>query len=198
MAQGVEIASEIDRAVHPAGLLGGHICERPGDHLRRRRGLAFPWQTRGDAKAGKPGLAGDGIHQNIRRLDVLMDEAALVNLSKGRGETDGEGQEASQRHRLSEQPMERLAAGVLEHKQAAPTLAQQLQRPRGPRAGQLVLQSIFVSEAIEVRGCGGFCGENDHQHRYPAAVSAITPPAAEDAFAVLPQGSDVIFSILRR
>jgi hypothetical protein len=37
-------------------------------------------------------LAGCGVHQNIRRLDVLMDEAALVDLSKGHGDADGETQ----------------------------------------------------------------------------------------------------------
>ena len=42
--QGVEIAAEIDRPVHPAGLFGGHVGERPGDHLRRRRGLALARQ----------------------------------------------------------------------------------------------------------------------------------------------------------
>ena len=36
-AQGVEVAAGIDRPVHPAGLFGGHVGERPGDHLRRRR-----------------------------------------------------------------------------------------------------------------------------------------------------------------
>ena len=77
-AQRVEIGAGVDRAVHPAGLFRGHVGERPGDHLRRRRRLALARQTRGDAKAGEPGVAGDGVHQNIRRLDVLMDEAALM------------------------------------------------------------------------------------------------------------------------
>ena len=81
-AQGVEVAAEIDRPVHPAGLFGGHVGERPGDHLRRRRGLALARQTRGNAEAHEPDLAGDRVHQNVRRLDVLVDEAALVNLSQ--------------------------------------------------------------------------------------------------------------------
>jgi hypothetical protein len=45
-----------------------------------------------------------------------VDEAALVNLSKRCGDSDRERQEALQRHRPSGQPLERLAAGVLEHK----------------------------------------------------------------------------------
>ena len=34
-AEGVEVAAGIDRAVHPAGLLGRHVGERAGDDLRR-------------------------------------------------------------------------------------------------------------------------------------------------------------------
>ena len=101
--QGVEIAAEIDRPVHPARLFGSHVGERPGDHLRRRRGLALAWQTRGDAKAHEPDLAGDGVHQNVRRLDVLMDEAALVNLSKRRSDAD---REAQKRRSLPGPPQE--------------------------------------------------------------------------------------------
>ena len=36
-AERVEVAAGIDRAVHPPGLFGGHVGERPGDHLGRRR-----------------------------------------------------------------------------------------------------------------------------------------------------------------
>jgi hypothetical protein len=57
-AERIEIAAEIDRPVHPTRLFGGHVGECPGDHLRRRRGLALAWQTRGNAKAHEPGLAG--------------------------------------------------------------------------------------------------------------------------------------------
>jgi hypothetical protein len=55
-----------------------------------------------------------------------------------------------------------------------------------------------VSEAIEGAGCGGARGEFDDQHRYPVALIAITPSAAEHAFAVLPQWLEDIFSIGRR
>ena len=37
----IEIAAGIDRAVHPAGLLGRHVGERPGNDLRRRRRLTL-------------------------------------------------------------------------------------------------------------------------------------------------------------
>src|ERR1700677_4954269 len=106
-----------------------------------------------------------------------MDKAALVNLTKRLRDTDGERKEAFQRHRLSEQPPEWLATGVLEHKQVASLLARHLQRPRRPGDAQFIFQSIFVSEAIEGAGCGGLRGEFDDQHRYPAAVPAVAPSA---------------------
>jgi hypothetical protein len=52
-----------------------------------------------------------------------------------------------------------------------------------------------MSEAIDVGGRGGLRGQIDYQHRYPAALTAITPSAAEDAFAILPQWLGDIFSI---
>jgi hypothetical protein len=90
-------------------------------------------------------------------------------------------------HRPSEQPLERFATGVLEHKQGAPALAHHLERPRRPGDAQFILQSIFMAEATEGAGGGGVRGEFDDQHRSPAAVTAIARSAGKNAFAVLPQ-----------
>ena len=78
-AERVEIAAGIDRAVHPPGLFRRHVGERPGDHLRRLGGLALARQTRGDAEAGQPDAVPVVIHQDVGRLDVLMDEPARVH-----------------------------------------------------------------------------------------------------------------------
>ncbi len=51
-AKRVKIAAGIDRAIHPAGLLGRHVGECSGNHLRRFRRLAFARQTRSNAEAG--------------------------------------------------------------------------------------------------------------------------------------------------
>ena len=60
-----------------------------------------------------------------------------------------EAQEAPHLHRRAEQPVERLAARILEHQHGPTVFAHELQRPRRPCAVQLILQPIFVSEAIE-------------------------------------------------
>ena len=114
------------------------------------------WRSRGrreaNAEAGEPGLTGRRIHQDIGRLDVLVDETALVQLAERGRDADREAQECSHLHGRAEQPVERLAARVLEHQHGPAALAHELQRPHRPRTVQLVLQAVFVSKAIEGGG----------------------------------------------
>ena len=128
----VEIAAGVDRPIHPAGLFGGHVGERPRDHLRRRRGLALAWQARGDAKAHEPDLAGDGIHQKVRRLDVLMDEAALVNLGKRGSNADRKAQKRGDLQGPSHEPQQGLPAGVLDQERRPALVRFQPQGPGRP------------------------------------------------------------------
>ena len=74
-------------------------------------------------------------------------------------------------HRRAEQPLERLAAGILEHQRGPAALADELQRPRRPCAVQFVPQSIFVGEAIEGRRRRLLRGGQHGQHgvRLPSA-----------------------------
>ena len=111
------------------------------------------WRSRGRREAmpkpGEPHLSGRAVDQNIGRLDVLVDEAALVELAERRRDADGEAQEASHFHGRAEQPVERLAARILEHQHGPTAFAHELQRPHRPRPVELILQPVFVSEAIE-------------------------------------------------
>ena len=72
--QRIEIAAGVDRTVHPAGLFRRHVGERAGDHLRGRGRLALARQARGNAEAGQPHAAAYRVHQNVGRLDVLVDQ----------------------------------------------------------------------------------------------------------------------------
>jgi hypothetical protein len=89
------------------------------------------------------------IHQKVRRLDVLVDEPPLMQPGDRRDETEREVQERPHRHRLTEQPLQRLATRVLQHQHGPTALADELQRPHRPRAVEFILQSIFMSKAIE-------------------------------------------------
>ena len=182
--QGVEIAAEIDRPVHPAGLFGGHVGERPGDHLRRRRGLALARQTRGDAEAHEPDLAGDRVHQNIRRLDVLVDEAALVNLTKRRSDADREAQKRRDLPGPPHEPQQGLAAGVLDQERKPPLVRLQPQGPGGPGRIELLSQCIGVLQPREGFGRGlrrrGHGGEERERFAIPHA-------SGQDELPVLPK-----------
>ena len=148
-AERVEVAARVDRAVHSPGLFRRHIGERAGDDLGRLGRLTLARQTRGDAEPGEPRPSVRAVHQDIGRLDVLVDEAALVRLAQRGGDADGEAQEASRLHRRADQPLERFAARILEQQRCSTAFADQRERPRRPCGVELVPQFIFVGEAIE-------------------------------------------------
>ena len=104
-AERVEIAARVDRAVHSPGLFWRHISERTGDDLGRLRRLTLARQPRGDAEPGEPRPSVRAVHQDIGRLDVLVNEAALVHAGQRRGDADGKAQEASRLHRRADEPL---------------------------------------------------------------------------------------------
>src|SRR6516162_5919182 len=63
------------------GLLGRHVSECSGHKLRRFRSLALAGKSRSDPKPHQPALTGDGVHQDVGWLDVLMDNAALMQVT---------------------------------------------------------------------------------------------------------------------
>jgi hypothetical protein len=71
--------------------------------------------------------------QDIGRLDVLVDEAAPVDLCERRSDRDGEAQKAPHLHGHPEQSVQRLAVGVLEHQHGPTALADELERSHRPR-----------------------------------------------------------------
>ena len=93
-AERVEIASGIDRAVHPAGLFRGHVGERSGDFLGWFGCLPLAGQPRRDAEAREPDPFIGAADQNVGRLYILVDEAALMDLAQGRSDVDREPQES--------------------------------------------------------------------------------------------------------
>ena len=101
--------------------------------------LALAWQLRGDTEAGEPHLPVFAGDQDVGRLDVLVDQSTLVDPAQGRGDADGEAQEATHLHWGTEQSVERLAAGILEHQYGPAAFTPKLQRPQSPCTVQLVL-----------------------------------------------------------
>ena len=77
--------------------------------------MALARHTRGDPEAHQPGLAAGRVHQDVGRLDVLVDQAAAVNVSKCSDDTDSQAEKAGNLHRTVQQEIERRAARILQH-----------------------------------------------------------------------------------
>src|SRR6476646_1206908 len=97
---------------------------------------------------------------------------------------DCQAQEKVHLERHAEQSLERLAAGILEHQHGPTAITNQLEWTHRPRAIQLLLQFIFVSETIEGGRCGMLRSGQHGQHE--SRVVAMTMSSAEDALTVLP------------
>ena len=116
-----------------------------------------------------------------------MDQPAPVELGDDVGETDGEGQEQLQPHRLTEECRQKLATRILHHQCGPAALLAKPQRPSGPGGVQFLPQPVFVGQAIESGRTWMLCGGQHGQNGAAAAVGVQPPFPAEDAFAVLPQ-----------
>jgi hypothetical protein len=82
-AERVQVASRIDRTVHATRLLGRHVCERAGDELGQFGRLPLAQKTRGYAKAGESDPIGVGVDEHVDWFDVLVDQAASVEMTDG-------------------------------------------------------------------------------------------------------------------
>src|SRR5208337_3715487 len=164
--------------------------ERPGPGQ-----IPLARQMRGNAEPGEPRLSVRAIHQDIGRLDVLVDKGALVRLAHGRRDADGEAQEASRLHRFAHEPLQRLAARILEQQRGSAVFADKRKRPRSPCGVEFVPQFIFVDKALENDRQRAIRQGQHRQHR-PTALPAVRAPSpAEDAFVVLPQNLEISLPI---
>ena len=89
--------------------------------------------------------SGRADHQDIGRLEVLVDETALVRLAQSRRDADRKMQEAADLHGRAKQPVERLAARILKHEGDLTAVADEFQRSRRPALIQFLSQTVFVS-----------------------------------------------------
>src|SRR5262249_42816480 len=150
--------------------------------LRRFRRLALTEHARGDAKARKPDSASCFLHQYMGWIEVLVDEAPFVQPAQRGRESYREAQDSADLHGRADQAFERLAPGIAEQQHRAPALMHKLYRPRSPRLVEVVLQRVFVSEAIEAVRRWVVSGGQHCQNCIRLAVMST-----EDAFTVLPQ-----------
>src|ERR1700688_4984077 len=105
-------------------------------------------QTRGNAEPRQPHAAACRVHQDICRLDVLMDKASLMHSAERRRERDRDAQEIRYVQRSPKQSVERRTAGILEHERQAVFIARQRDWSRGPVSIKLVFERIFVLKPL--------------------------------------------------
>ncbi|MNP01982.1 hypothetical protein D3C76_938150 [compost metagenome] len=73
------------------------------------------WQLRGNAKAGDPRPPILAVDEDMCGLEVLMDEAALMELAQRRRDANCETQDPVHFHWRGEHQFERLTARILKH-----------------------------------------------------------------------------------
>lgn len=71
-------------------LFGGHVGERASDRLGRLGRLPLAGQAR-YTEPGEPHASIGGPDNNVGWLDVLVDQASLVDFAQSRGNADREG-----------------------------------------------------------------------------------------------------------
>src|SRR5208283_49295 len=102
-----------------SGLLWRHVREGAGDLVGRLEVGALARQAGRNAEAGEPDTAACRIHQDVRRLDVLMDQSAGMCLAKCTRERDRDAQKLRYSQRPAEQLLEDRPPGVLEQQRQA-------------------------------------------------------------------------------
>src|SRR3981081_3765775 len=113
------MATRIDRTIHSSSLFGRHVGECSGEDFRRFGRLPLAWQPGCDTEAQQPHVAGGSVYESVGGLDVLVDETVLVYPAERSRQSDGETKELSQLHRRSDQAVEWLASGILQHEHGA-------------------------------------------------------------------------------
>ena len=88
-------------------------------------------------KPSEPDLAGRIVDEHMGRLDILVDQAPPVELAQRDREPNGDAQPLRYRQWATQQPRERLAAGVGEDEHRPPLVRGEGERPDGPAGVKL-------------------------------------------------------------
>jgi len=110
-------------------------------------------EARSDAESGKPCATIGDVHQDIGRLDVLVDEASLMQPAECRRDCDRKAQKLCDVQRAANQSVERLTAGILEHERHAIIVFRQRDWSCRPASVELVFERTFMFEPFD--GTGG-------------------------------------------
>src|SRR5260370_986786 len=119
-------------------------------------GFLARWQSRRDPESGEARLASPRLDENMRGLDILVDQAELVKLGERSRDADGQLQERLLLHR-SGHVRQRVTARILEEESGSTLLVQEFQRPECNRPFQQVPEREFMREPLETCRTWVFC-----------------------------------------
>ena len=149
--------------------------------------LALARQARRDAESGEPDVA-DVVDEHVRRLDILVDQAAPMDLADCCRQANGDAQAAGQLERLPlaqiKDPVHWLAARVPKYEDRPPFVTSERQRLGRPRGIKFGCERVFVLEPLEARRRRLFSDGRQHQDR--ERVAAL-PAAVKDELPAFPQ-----------
>ena len=115
-----------------------------------------------------------------------------MNASDGLRDTYRQTQKGAHLHALAEQPIKRLAAGVVEHQNGATLVPRQRQRPHGPSRIELGRQRIFVLDARQCCRRSIFAGGRHDEHTRKNVGRARVNTPVQDEVAILVERLELV------
>ena len=106
-------------------------------------------ESRRDAESPQPHLTRCSVGHHVGGFDVLVDEAATVQVAKGCRQTGTDAQDLGSRDRRACSLRQRLAAWILEDERGPPVMHRERESTNCPEGIQLVPQRVFVLELLQ-------------------------------------------------
>ncbi len=134
-------------------------------------------QPRGDAEPRQPNAAACRVHQDVCRLDVLVDKASLVQLAERSGERDSDAQEMRYFQGSAKQSIDRRTAGIRKHQRHAAVEVRQRDWSRRPVSVKFGLERILVFKPLDATQ-RSFFRRNKQDRRQAIAGAAVESDVA--------------------
>jgi hypothetical protein len=126
-------------------------------------------QSRSQTETCQPSVAGHHIHQQVGRLDVLVDETPFVEVTNCCGNPDGQTQEPRNGQWVPDQSIQKLSSGILNQEPCLATELHQIQGASRPRGIQFIPQGAGMSEECGVGRKRRIRRRNQQQHPQPVS-----------------------------
>jgi hypothetical protein len=128
-------------------------------------------EPRGEPEIGDLHLAGGRNDQDVRGLEISVNDASLMDVGDGVRNADGKLEEPADRHRRAEQPLERLSAGVFHDEGERPIVHLEREGPDDGSHVEHLARLVLPLEPGEVLRPAAPRVEHLEDHRAAVGVS---------------------------